>query len=714
MTANGNIPADGSLPLTKLEFAGLVAAPIAIFSILVVLAMLPACFGGFHFDDTLLITDNRHLLEEHYLSQYSQQNWFRWRLYQSFKFDILVAGGKISPELMHFMNIANHLQMGVVWALFVWWVLKRMGRSPRSQVFITVISTGIFLLHPIVSEPVAYVAGRADILSALFMFTGVLLYCFLFVTELNSPGGWIRAVISYSVSMLMLVWATFTKESAIIFPILMIGVWLLAFQKAPSAFAKIKWGLGLPVLLGIGLVVARAIVFGTPGNPDTDRAVDATLATNAYAVVHYLRLWLLPIGQSFDHDFPVVSGFFTVQFLVALVVIGGLMYAGWWFRDREPLVTFGIFLFFLGLAPTTSLIPIKDLLVERRMYVPSMGLALVAATAIRALIIRARAAGSHRRAHRLHRLATGLILVLAVFSLRRGFVWSSEISLWENAAWKISGFGFKGSGKSRPWRNLGTAYLQAGNPGRALEAFSILFKVDPRNVEGFINAAEALRQLSYFDDAWDILSKNVIALDPANVQARYNLALIAEQRGQPDRARESLEEVLKFQPDFIPAIVRLGTLAYASGEPLVARDYFERVIRTDPSDTTAHRYLTIIYSKDAPDFVRAKDHAEKLARLLPEDSAAQREVARFAVRTNDLARAFRIYEQLVAANPSDVDSLLALASLHARNREYIAACAWAQRAARIDQLAAEDFLAYCLVPSQKLRPQLEAAEQNPR
>ncbi len=676
--------------LTRDELAGLVIVPLAIVSILAVVVMLPAVFGGFHFDDVTLIVDNKHLVTEDYLSQYSQQNWFRWRLYQSYKNDIRLAGGHVSAELMHFMNIANHIQMAAVWAVFIWWMLKRLGRSKREKIFTTVFSTGLFLLHPIVSEPVAYVAGRADILSALFMFTGALLFCWLFVLELKGTKNWLLGAAAYALSLLMLVWAVFTKESAIIFPVLMVGIWLLAFQKAPGAFQKLKWGLGLPVVVGLGLIVARAIVFGTPGNPDTDRAVDATLATNAYAVVHYLRLWLLPVGQTFDHDFPVVEGFFTVRFLVALVTIGGALYAAWRLRETEPLVTFGIFLFFLGLAPTTSLIPIKDLLVERRMYVPSLGLALVAATCLYGLISRAREAGRDVRARRLHRLAIALIVVCSLLSLRRGFVWGSEISLWENAA-------FWGPDKARPWRNLGTAQLQAGDPNGALIAFNNLFKKDPRNVEGFVNTAEALRQVGDFDNAWDVLSKNVLSLDPKNVQARYNMAQIAEQRGQPERAQQALEQALQYDPNFTPAIVRLGTMAYANGEPLVARDYFKRALKLAPDDVTAHRYLTLIYSRDDPDFVRAKEHAEKLAKLLPDDPTAQREIARFAVSTGDTSRAFAIYRQILEKTPRDVDSLLALASLFANEGKYPAACAHAQRAATIDQVAAEGMLTYCLV-----------------
>ncbi len=677
--------------LTRREFAGLVAVPIAVFSILSFLALLPSVFGGFHFDDAQTIVENTFLLKEHALSQYSQQNWFRWRLYQSFKIDIDLMGGRIVPEFMHAVNLVNHIQVGIAWAVFVWWMLKRLERPVRERVFVTVTTSGLFLLHPLISEPAAYVTGRADLISALFLLLALLAWCRIFTIELDSRRGWLEAGALYLASMVLLVWAVFSKESAIIFPFLVGGVWLLAFQKAPSAWTKLKWGMGLPVLTGIGLIVARAIVFGTAGNPETTRPVDATLATNAYAVVHYLRLWLVPVGLNLDHDFPVVNGFFTVRFLVALAVVGGLLWFLWKIRKAEPVAAFGLFVFFAGLAPTTSIIPITDLLVERRMYVPCMGLALAASTGIFRLIDAARQSGKTARVKWIRR---GLQLVMAAFTLlllQRGIVWSSEVSLWQDAA--------NGSpGKARPWRNLGTARLEAGDPALALVAFDKLFKIDPYNVQGFVNAAEALRQLNFYDDAWDILSKNVMTLDPKNISARFNMAQIAEQRGQPERAQEALEGILAINPGFVPAIVKLGTLAYADGEPLVARDHFERALELKDDEPTAHRYLTLIYSRDEPDFRKAKLHAERLSELLPDDAQARKEVALFAERTGDYARAFTIYRELAERNPRDTGALLALASLHGRQRETSQACAYAMRAARIDQTAAEDSLSYCLVP----------------
>lgn len=654
--------------------------------------MLPAVFGGFHFDDASLITENPHLVKEQYLSQYSQQNWFRWRLYQSFKNDIRLAGGSISAELMHAMNIINHIQTAVVWALLIGWVLVRLGRSAREQAFVTAVSTGIFLVHPIMSEPVAYVAGRADVLSALFMLTGVLLYCITFVTDASKPKGLVLAFVTYGLSMLMLVWAIFTKESAIIFPVLVLGVWLLAFEKAPQSFQKIKWGLGLPVLLGIGLVVARAVVFGTPGNPDTDRPVDETLATNAWAVINYIWLWFVPYGQSLDHDFTPVESLFTIRFAIALTVIISLMRLAWRWRREEPLYTFGLFLFFLGLAPTTSIIPITDLFVERRMYVPSMGLSLIVAVFFYRRIREARRSGNPRQLRRCQFAVPAVIVLLTLFSLRMGFIWSSDVSVWKNAA-------NRAQFKPRPWRNLGTAYLEAGDPHSAVTAFSRLFELDPKNVPGFVNAAEALRQMNQFDNAWDILNRNVLLLQPNSVEARMNLAMIAEQRGQPERARAMLEDALVHNPDFVPAIVRMGTLAYAEGDSHLAREHFERALRLSPNEIVAHRYLALIYSHDQVDLKRAREHVEQLAHLSAGDPAIRRELAALMIQTGDLAGGFRIFQELAEADPDDATSMLALSQLHARQQNYMAACAWAIRAARVDQLAAEDYLSFCLVPT---------------
>ena len=54
----------------------------------------------------------------------------------------------------------------------------------------------------------------------------------------------------------------------------------------------------------------------------------------------------------------------------------GLLVAGWLVRKQHPVVTFSVFWFYLTLAPTSSIVPILDVIFEHRMYIPMIGMSL--------------------------------------------------------------------------------------------------------------------------------------------------------------------------------------------------------------------------------------------------------------------------------------------------------------------------------------------------
>ena len=85
-------------------------------------------------------------------------------------------------------------------------------------------------------------------------------------------------------------------------------------------------------------------------------------------ILHYLRLSAWPIGQCFDYDWPVARG--AGQILPPLVAVLGLLAATAWAVFRYPPAAFLAGVFFLFLAPTSSILPIRDLMVEHRMYLP--------------------------------------------------------------------------------------------------------------------------------------------------------------------------------------------------------------------------------------------------------------------------------------------------------------------------------------------------------
>ena len=123
----------------------------------------------------------------------------------------------------------------------------------------------------------------------------------------------------------------------------------------------------------------------------------------------------------------------SICLLLSAVTVGAFFA-----RRRFPLVAFGLSWFFIQLLPT-SLIPRNDLLSERNLYLPAIGLLL----AIVAL-------GSHLiqwlltivRGPALVRfgsfmLATGLIAALCFFTYQRNLLYQDRVLLWSDAVREI-------------------------------------------------------------------------------------------------------------------------------------------------------------------------------------------------------------------------------------------------------------------------------------
>src|SRR5205085_833820 len=99
--------------------------------------------------------------------------------------------------------------------------------------------------------------------------------------------------------------------------------------------------------------------------------------TEARAIFVYIRLALAPVGQSVDHDFPVSRTIFDHGAILWMLLLAASVWLAVRLRRRYPLSCFGLLWFLIALAPTSSVVPIFDPLVERRMYLALAGLILV-------------------------------------------------------------------------------------------------------------------------------------------------------------------------------------------------------------------------------------------------------------------------------------------------------------------------------------------------
>ncbi len=113
-------------------------------------------------------------------------------------------------------------------------------------------------------------------------------------------------------------------------------------------------------------------------------------------------------------------------------------------------------------------------------------------------------------------------------------------------------------------RNLAAIHFEAGRYQEAAEMYRKLIAEDPEDASLRTSLAGTLGALGRYDEAMAELDR-AVELDPLNVEAYHNRAVIFERRGAPERAVEEYRTVLRYQPQYEPsqrALVRLtGRLA---------------------------------------------------------------------------------------------------------------------------------------------------------
>lgn len=161
--------------------------------------------------------------------------------------------------------------------------------------------------------------------------------------------------------------------------------------------------------------------------------------------------------------------------------------------------------------------------------------------------------------------------------------------------------------------------------------------------------------------------KALVAVEPTNLVAHYNLGMALSDLDTLDEAQLHLLKVVHREPHNVNALVALGVALYRSGNATGARRRLEQALTADPSNGYAHRNLAAILGNDG-DSAGAIEHLREAHRLLPGDQASTYGLANALHQFGNgggLAEADRLYTDAIALDP---DSEIAELARQARSR----------------------------------------------
>lgn len=499
---------------------------------LLALPYLRVLRAPFVYDDKMEVVGNRTLRFLGELDQIASYNLARPLLILSYALNW--AAGGLDPLGYHLVGLGLHLLNSVL----AWSLATRLLPPGRA-----LLATALWALHPMCIEAVTYTTGRSDALVA----TWVLLGCigWLDLVRGAAPARARRGAVLAAVAFLL---GLASKEVAIVLPLLWLGL-----ERGQTG--RIAWGRQLP---GLGLMVlavgARVAWLGWPA-PEVPRSAAVHLLGQAEVWVVYLRLWLLPYGQSILHDYAVGLRW---QGGAALLGLGAMAAVA---ARRGGVVAFGALLWAAVLTVSSAFV-LKETMAEHRSYLAGFGLLL----ALVGLLPREGRPGE--------RALWLLPPLLGLATALRNEDWRSEERLWASAT-------DVNPASAEAWYGYGDALRFAGRQAEAEAAFRESLRLADDRPDSWVNLGITRAEqgdLPGAEAAW----REALKRKPGHCAALNNLAAAAARRGRRTEAVSGYLGTLRFCPDDPVALENLGALYWELGDLGRAATWYQRWLDQGP------------------------------------------------------------------------------------------------------------------------------------
>jgi len=136
--------------------------------------------------------------------------------------------------------------------------------------------------------------------------------------------------------------------------------------------------------------------------------------------------------------------------------------------------------------------------------------------------------------------------------------------------------------------------LGKGNREAAKKELEAAVDINARLLQPRLALITMLTEDREFDAAAKLLD-STRKLAPADLRVNYRDAVLAFQRGDVQRARQQVQQVLKFLPDNVPALLLSGLIELQEKQPALAEVNLSRAVALQPGHLGARRLLVQIY-----------------------------------------------------------------------------------------------------------------------
>ncbi|XP_025079348.1 transmembrane and TPR repeat-containing protein 4-like isoform X2 [Pomacea canaliculata] len=619
---------DGGLPLPALS---------PTFARVVIFAIAVVCYGNsydgnFVFDDSEAIVNNKDVLPERPVTDLLLHDFWGNQLVSkqshksyrpitvlTYRWNVQLAGG-VFPKGFHIVNIILHGLVSVLlFSAFISIVSTHSSNHTSKAAF---LSSLLFAVHPIHTESVAGLVGRADLLCALFFLLSFMAYV---KTCTNDNTGrlcfpekvdWLWMILSVVFCFL----ATFSKEQGItvlgvscaydiIFVCQIHPLKLLSPQSACKLSRKEQqnghsrnqrgsspWLQSLIqrqfvlIFSAVAFLLLRLKVMGLSpptfqvhDNPHSFANGSLYRALN-YNYLYAINSWLLlnPWWLCFDWSMgcvPVITSLTDPRLLplAAFLFVMGCLFICCFKTEmdhEDRCLVLGLTLLVLPFLPASNIFfRVGFVIAERNLYLPSAGFCLLVSLGAVRL--------SQFRSLKLI-LAAALCALLLTFvcrSVQRSYQWREELSLFKDGE-KVCPL----NGKVH--YNIAKLVGDMGETELAIEKYQLAIKLNPQYDQAMNNLANILKDQGDTLEAEELLTK-AVSINHEFAAAWMNLGIVQAQLRKFDLAETSYQTALQHRRKYPDCYYNLGNLFLEQERHQEALDAWHMATRLKPQHVNA-------------------------------------------------------------------------------------------------------------------------------
>src|ERR1041384_802734 len=558
----------------------------------------------FVYDDDDQIIGNKYLTSWSYLPRYFSEhawahrdpnmpgNYYRPMVLLWFRVNYWLFG--LHQSLWHLMTVLAYLGAVAV----VYWMARQLLRDKISAG----VAAMLFALYPLHIETGAWVSGVTEPLLALLLIP-------LFVFYLKSRRAWrVRSnprssgIKWIAASLAFYAAAMLVKETAVILPALIVAYELICCSAAVSTEETISEAITLKsavsrsitavlhlipfAILTVGFLLLRAKVIGGFLHPPTSISAKTILLTIPSLLFAYVKLIVWPLGLSEFYDTPYVEspGLFSFFLPLAVVVLVG---SGLWWaihriksRHERQMLAFACAWMVIPIIPVLNIGVFRkgDLIHDRYLFLPTIGLAILAAYGIRKI------KGGASLLAGLPAIQAFAILVLAgALGLGTAYQhvdWANDIVLFHHSL-------AVAPGNEIAQNAFGNALSNREMYDEAIIVFEDLVAHSPDAVFGRYNLGYNYYKVGRYDDALPYLLQ-AVDMNPRDERLYLTLGVTLFFLDKYDAAERVLREGIRLRPDGLGLHYALGAVFKQTGRLHEALDEFNQELAYNPDYTSAH------------------------------------------------------------------------------------------------------------------------------